>query len=164
MEPEAVLAVTMGEPSGIGPELIFRAWMMRHERPGASSFAAVADPDYLARAARDLRFDVAIQRCDAAEVAAIFKRALPVIDLGIAVDAKPGEPSVANAGAVISSITRTVDLVKQGACSAVVTSPIAKHVLQAHGFSYPGHTEFLGVLRGRALGQAGDAGHAAVVA
>jgi len=44
MEPEAVLAVTMGDPSGIGPELIFRAWMMRHERPGASSFAAVADP------------------------------------------------------------------------------------------------------------------------
>ena len=153
MEPEAVLAVTMGDPSGIGSELIFRAWMMRHERPGASSFAAVADPEYLARAARDLRFDVAVERCDAAEAAAIFKRALPVIDLGMAVDAKPGEPSVANARAVISSITRAVELVKQGACSAVVTSPIAKHVLQAHGFSYPGHTEFLGVLAGELWGE-----------
>jgi 4-hydroxythreonine-4-phosphate dehydrogenase len=153
MEPEAALAVTMGDPSGIGSELIFRAWMMRLERPGASSFAAVADPEYLARAARDLRFDVAVERCDAADAAAIFKRALPVIDLGMAVDAKPGEPSVANAGAVISSITRAVELVKQGACSAVVTSPIAKHVLQAHGFSYPGHTEFLGVLAGELWGE-----------
>ncbi|MBV9741043.1 MAG: 4-hydroxythreonine-4-phosphate dehydrogenase PdxA [Hyphomicrobiales bacterium] len=147
-EPGPVLAVTMGEPSGIGPELILRAWMMRRKRPGASTFAVVADPDFLARMARELRLEVAIERCEAAQARAIFKRALPVIDLGMTVEAKPGEPGVTNARAVISSITRAVELVKEGACSAVVTSPIAKHVLQAHGFSYPGHTEFLGVLAG----------------
>ena len=153
MGPDRVLAITMGEPSGIGPELILRAWQMRHERPHASSFAAVADPEFLARAARELGFAVPVESCAPAQAAGVFERALPVIDLKIAVDAKPGKPSVANAKAVIASITQAVQLVKEGSCSAVVTSPIAKHVLQATGFSYPGHTEFLGVLASELWGE-----------
>ncbi|MBV9518192.1 MAG: 4-hydroxythreonine-4-phosphate dehydrogenase PdxA [Hyphomicrobiales bacterium] len=146
IEPRPVLAVTMGDPSGIGPELILRAWRMRHERGDVSSFAAVADSAFLTRAARGLGLDVPVESCVPAEAADIFPRALPVVDLGMAVEAKPGTPSVANAPAVIASITHAVRLVKDGSCSAVVTSPIAKHVLQANGFTHPGHTEFLGVL------------------
>jgi 4-hydroxythreonine-4-phosphate dehydrogenase len=110
------------------------------------SFAVVADAAFLARTARDLALDVPIERCAASEAAMIFPRALPVIDLGRTVIAEAGVPSVANAPAVLGSITQAVALVRQGACSGVVTSPIAKHLLQAQGFRHPGHTEFLGAL------------------
>ena len=148
------LAVTLGDPSGIGPELILRAWRSLRERAGAPSFAVVADPGFLAQAARDLDFDVPVESCAAVEAARIFPRALPVIDLGLAVTAKPGAPSRANAPAVIASITQAVKLVKQGLCSGVVTAPIAKHVLQANGFNHPGHTEFLGALASEIWGEA----------
>jgi 4-hydroxythreonine-4-phosphate dehydrogenase len=145
-DPRSPLAVTLGDPSGIGPELILRAWRNVRARSDMPSFAVVSDAAFLAQVARDLAFEVPVQRCAAAEAATIFPRALPVIELGHTVIAEAGVPSEANAPAVIASIAQAVKLVNEGVCSGVVTSPIAKHVLQASGFRYPGQTEFLGVL------------------
>ncbi|MFI5011665.1 MAG: 4-hydroxythreonine-4-phosphate dehydrogenase PdxA [Hyphomicrobiales bacterium] len=147
------LAVTLGDPSGIGPELILRAWLSARARSDLPSFAAIADARFLSKVARDLGFDVPVLRCAAAEAGAIFPRALPVIDLGYPILAEAGAPSVANAPAVIASIKRAVELVREGRCAGVVTSPIAKYVLQAQGFPYPGHTEFLGALTAELWGR-----------
>jgi 4-hydroxythreonine-4-phosphate dehydrogenase len=140
------LAVTLGDPSGIGPELILLAWQIVRKRTDLPTFAVIGDPGFLAQAARRLDVDVPVLGCGAAEAARVFARALPVIDLGQPIAAEPGAPSAANAPAVIASIRRAVELVRERSCAGLVTSPIAKHVLQASGFHYPGHTEFLGAL------------------
>jgi 4-hydroxythreonine-4-phosphate dehydrogenase len=140
------LAVTLGDPSGIGPELILKAWRRGNRQGDVPTFAVIGDARFLADAARGLGCKVPVERCSVAEAAAIFPRALPVVDLGHEIVAEPGRPSSRNGEAVIASIERAVRLVKEGCCSGVVTSPIAKHVLQERGFPYVGHTDYLGAL------------------
>ncbi|SEE11958.1 4-hydroxythreonine-4-phosphate dehydrogenase [Rhizobiales bacterium GAS191] len=144
--PRPPLAVTLGDPSGVGPELVLRAWLGAKEGKDVPAFAVVADAQFLARVAHALDFDVPVRICEAEEAVALFPGALPVLDLGHAVSAKAGAPSRANAPAVIASIEEAVRLVRRGDCSGVVTSPIAKHLLRESGFRHPGHTEFLGAL------------------
>jgi 4-hydroxythreonine-4-phosphate dehydrogenase len=145
------LALTLGDPSGIGPELIIKAWEWAKDKGDLPPFAVIGDARFLANAARRIGRELPVKSCDAAEASAIFPRALPVIELGREIiweglSAEPGRPSAANAGVVIASIDTAVRLVKDGECSAVVTSPIAKHVLQESGFPYVGHTDYLGAL------------------
>jgi len=148
------LAVTLGDPSGIGPELILKAWRHARLRGGVPAFAVMGDARFLAMAARRLGCDLAVEACLGADAPAIFPKALPVVELGYEIDAEPGRPSVANAPAVIASIERAVRLVKAGSCSGVVTSPIAKHVLQRSGFRHVGHTDYLGALATELWGRA----------
>ena len=82
----------------------------------------------------------------AREASTVFDRALPVLPLPHAVKAQPGRPDPAHAPAVIASIETAVDLARRGEAAAVVTNPIAKHVLYQAGFRHPGHTEFLASL------------------
>jgi 4-hydroxythreonine-4-phosphate dehydrogenase len=82
------------------------------------------------------------------EAASAFATALPVMPLGIPVAARPGEPDPASAAATVRSIETAVALVRAGRARAVVTNPIAKHVLYEAGFRHPGHTEFLAALAG----------------
>jgi 4-hydroxythreonine-4-phosphate dehydrogenase len=138
------LAMTMGEPAGIGPELALRAWLRRAEI--GAPFFALADPDALAALARRLGLEVPIAPVEPAQAADLFERALPVVPLRARADAVPGRPDAAFAAATIESIERAVGCVRAGAARAVVTNPIAKHVLYAAGFAFPGHTEFLGEL------------------
>jgi 4-hydroxythreonine-4-phosphate dehydrogenase len=134
-----MLALTMGDPAGIGGELTVSAW--RALRHGGPAFAAIDDPARLAgipvRAVESL-----------AEAAAVFPDALPVLPQPLAAAAVPGRPDGANAAATIASIERAVRLAQAGEAAAVVTNPISKAVLYAAGFSHPGHTEFLGALTG----------------
>ncbi len=136
------LALTLGEPAGIGPDITLAAWMRRRELD-LPAFYVVGDPQALARRAKKLGLDVAVETATPASAAAIFGRALPIVALGIAATASPGQPDATSAPAAIASIDRAVADVLAGAASAVVTNPIAKSVLYKSGFAEPGHTEYL---------------------
>ncbi len=147
-----LVALTRGDPSGVGPELALKAWAALHQDPEAPAFLIAAEADHLAALAQRLRLDAPIARVeDPAAAASLFRRALPVLDSGLAVSGAPGAPDVADAAGTIGSIEACVRLVEEGACTALVTNPIAKEVLYRAGFPHPGHTEFLGALAWRRL-------------
>lgn len=139
------LALTQGDPAGIGPEIALKAWMAR-EAAGLAPFFLIGDPDLLARRAERFGLPVPLQPCAPEEAAAVFARALPVVPLPMATQAEPGRPDPATAPATLASIETAVGLVRAGRAAAVVTNPIAKHVLYAAGFRHPGHTEYLASL------------------
>jgi len=140
--PALPLALTQGDPAGIGPELALRAWRERNDRD-LPAFAVIGNVDHLARTATSLGWDVPLQACGWAEASNIFPQALPVIPLADAGGAEPGRPDPATAAGTIASIDRAVAAVRQGQAAAVVTNPIAKSVLYSAGFRHPGHTEYL---------------------
>ena len=136
------LALTLGEPAGIGPELTLMLWAERAALK-VPCFAAVGDPALLEARAKSLGLDVPIQECTAAIAEKQFASALPVIRAGNPATALPGKPDNTSAQAAISAIDRAVELVQIGDASAIVTNPIAKSVLYEAGFEFPGHTEYL---------------------
>lgn len=136
------LALTQGDPAGIGPELALRAWLERRER-NLPAFACIADPAQLADMAGRLGQAVPLRTCDWGEVAAVFDAALPVVPLAQGCLAEPGRPDPATAAGTIASIDSAVAAVEAGQAAAVVTNPIAKSVLYEAGFRHPGHTEYL---------------------
>jgi 4-hydroxythreonine-4-phosphate dehydrogenase len=144
---ETVIALTRGDPSGVGPELALKAWAALYGVEDSPAFLIAAEPDYLASLARRLRLDVPIGPIGAAaDAAGLFRRALPVLDSKLAVKGEPGAPNPDDAAGTVGSIETCVRLVEDGEASAVVTSPIAKEALYRAGFAHPGHTEFLGAL------------------
>ncbi len=141
------LALTMGDPAGIGGELTLRAWQLR--RDGAASFVALDDPDRLRRLAHELGLEIPIVVVATPEVASsMFAYALPVLPVALGNQPRPGHPDPANAPAVVASIERAAALALRGDAGAVVTNPINKAALYDAGFTYPGHTEFLAALTG----------------
>ena len=138
------LVMTMGDPAGIGPELALKAWLRRLEI--AAPFFVIADPDILRATSAALGLDVPIAIVDLDDGGSSFESALPVVPLANSSGVQPGHPSAASAAATIESIERAVAAVRLGQASALVTNPIAKHVLYSAGFRFPGHTEFLGEL------------------
>jgi 4-hydroxythreonine-4-phosphate dehydrogenase len=148
----APLAVTIGEPAGIGPDISLLAWQQRRER-GLPPFYLIADPAHLGARARRLGLDVKLAEVEAKSAASVFDRALPVVPLDLKVTAPPGQPDASSAPAAIASIRRAVDDVLAGRAAALVTNPVAKSVLYGSGFTDPGHTEFLAKLAQDATGK-----------
>ncbi len=146
------LALTLGEPAGIGPDLALTVWHRRAEL-NLPPFYIVADAEFLRRRAARLALDVPIATVTAATAATEFASALPVVALDLAVSAEPGHPDRSSAPAAIASIRRAVADVLAGAAAAVVTNPVAKNVLYNWGFAEPGHTEFLATLVHEATGK-----------
>ena len=141
------LALTMGDPAGIGGELSLRAWLALRHTP--HRFVLLDDPDHLRRLAASLHLDVPIVTLSCpAEAPACFPDALPVLPVPLAAPAKPGHPDPANATAVIAAIEQATALTQRGQTGGVVTNPINKAALYQAGFAYPGHTEFLAALTG----------------
>ncbi len=138
------LALTQGDPAGIGPDITLAAWLRRE--PETRAFYVLADPDLLARRARLLGLAVPIRHVAPGEAARTFCDALPVVPLGGSARGAPGTPTPDDAGTTIEAIDRAVAHVRQGLASAIVTNPVAKHVLYAAGFTHPGQTEYLGKL------------------
>ena len=138
------LAMTMGDPAGIGPELAMAAWRARSR--GDAPFYLLAAPAHLVGLARRVGFEAPIIETEPGQAARVVGRGLPVVPLENPVEAESGRPDVRNAAATIESIARAVSAVREGNASAVVTNPIAKAVLYGAGFRFPGHTEFLGDL------------------
>ncbi|MFC7473363.1 4-hydroxythreonine-4-phosphate dehydrogenase PdxA [Dankookia sp. GCM10030260] len=136
---QAPLAVTMGEPAGVGGEIAVKAWhLLRHAGPG---FFLIDDADRLTGAP--------IRRIEAPEqAAAIFAEALPVLHRPLSKASVPGKLDPANAPAVIAAIDEAVALAKAGHAAGIVTNPIQKSALYAAGFAHPGHTEYLAEIAG----------------
>ncbi|MGO9702330.1 MAG: 4-hydroxythreonine-4-phosphate dehydrogenase PdxA [Xanthobacteraceae bacterium] len=147
------LALTIGEPAGIGPDLSLAVWYRRAEL-NVPPFYIVGDPDFLRRRAGRLGVNVPITTAKPSAAAATFPSALPVAPLDIAISAEPGHPDRSSAPAAVASIRRAVADVMAGTAAAVVTNPVAKNVLYSWGFAEPGHTEFLATLVQEATGKA----------
>lgn len=139
-----LIVITQGDPSGIGPEITLQAWSQR--RTNAGAFAIIGDPDLYEATADRAAIRVKIIRTTWAEAASAFADGLPVIDSTYRARGRPGEPLAADAAGTLASIERAVQAVQWGWAAALVTNPIAKHVLYEAGFRHPGHTEYLGEL------------------
>jgi 4-hydroxythreonine-4-phosphate dehydrogenase len=146
----APLALTMGEPAGIGGEIALAAWSRL--RGSGPAFVAIDDPDRLASLARRLGRDVPARAVGSlAEGAAIFPRALPVLPEPLAAPVEPGRPDPAHGPAIIRSVERAVALARAGEAGGVVTNPLAKTTLLAGGIGHAGHTTWLAELAGGGL-------------
>jgi 4-hydroxythreonine-4-phosphate dehydrogenase len=139
------LALTLGEPAGIGADITLAAWRRRAEL-ALPDFYILADPKFLANRAKRLALDVPIAVVEPSAAAAAFRTALPVVDIGVAITAEPGHPDATSAPAALAAIHRAVADVGAGIAAAVVTNPVAKNVLYRSGFAEPGHTEYLAKL------------------
>ena len=129
------IALSCGEPAGIGPELAEAAWsVLKSDAP----FVWLGDPAHLPGTVP------AQVISDPAEAMTLSATALPVLLVPSVGPRVPGQPQPAQAQGVIDSITQAVDLVQGGQASALCTLPIHKQALaEGAGFAYPGHTEFL---------------------
>ncbi len=137
------LALTMGEPAGVGGELTLKAYAARETRD-LPPFLVIDDPRRLEDLARGLGIDVAVRAVDdAAEARGVFERELPILDIGLTGSYEPGKPAPTSAKAVLGSIDRAVKLALQGAVSGIVTNPIQKSSLYESGFRFQGHTDYL---------------------
>ena len=137
------LALSLGDPAGIGPEITVKAWMALRE--SGPAFMVVGDCHALAAASghggsilrRITGPDQAVQA---------FADGIPVLDLPLRAPVVAGKPSTTYAAAVIRWIETAVGLALSGSVSGLVTAPIAKAPLYEAGFPFPGHTEFLAEL------------------
>jgi 4-hydroxythreonine-4-phosphate dehydrogenase len=141
------LALTMGEPAGIGGEIALQAWLRRAD--GVPPFYLIDDPDRLRALAARLGWSVKLRVIDAPERAVgIFSEALPIMPVDGTVRAGPGCPDPADGALVIGAIDKAVAAARDGRSAAVVTNPINKEALYRAGFRHPGHTEYLAELAG----------------
>ena len=129
------VAVTCGDPSGIGPEIIVAAWAtLRDEMP----FFMIGDPRNVPAGTRTVAIDTP------ADARSAMAGGLPVLPLAFPKPARPGHPDPENACGVVQAIQRAVELVGEGTASALCTAPVSKLELVSHaGFAFPGQTEFL---------------------
>ncbi|MEZ5972441.1 MAG: 4-hydroxythreonine-4-phosphate dehydrogenase PdxA [Hyphomonadaceae bacterium] len=135
------LAISMGDPAGIGLELAARVWAKREAAP---PFFIVGDPDALERAS--VRLGLPKPRLNVVDDASKLSGAAETLDVlhaPLAMQETPGEPDPVNASATIGAIEKGVAAVQAGAASGLVTLPIAKSVLHTADFGFPGHTEFI---------------------
>jgi len=141
------LALTMGEPAGIGGEIALQAWLRRDK--GVPPFYLIDDPGRLTRLSGSLGWDVPVRAIDEPDRASVvFAGALPVMPIGAAPVARPGHPDAADQPLVLRAIETAVGDVRAGQASALVTNPINKDALYRAGFHHPGHTEYLAELAG----------------
>ncbi|MFC5371175.1 4-hydroxythreonine-4-phosphate dehydrogenase PdxA [Brevundimonas faecalis] len=139
------LIVTMGDPAGVGPEIIAKAWPILAQSPGPLApvvpFAVVGDADVMAAQGAPVQ-----PILSPLEAAGVFARAIPVLHQPAPAAVVAGQPDPRNAPAVADWIERAVDLTLSGEACGIVTAPIAKAPMYASGFRFPGHTEFIAEL------------------
>jgi 4-hydroxythreonine-4-phosphate dehydrogenase len=138
MDSAAPLVVAMGDPAGIGPEIVAKAWGLRREH-GLPVFVAVGD----VRAVRRIWNGPVAPIADLAEAAGVFDRALPVLTVEDAGDIVPGTPDLEGARCALRALELAAGLARSGAARALVTGPVSKAQFYAIGFTYPGQTEFV---------------------
>jgi 4-hydroxythreonine-4-phosphate dehydrogenase len=139
------LALTMGEPAGVGGEIALKAWL--ENRRDLPPFYLIDDPDRLVSLARRLDWPIPIRSIDTPDRApSLFGDALPVLPIDATIRAQPGRPDPADAPAILGAIQAAVRDVRNGRAAALVTNPIHKDSLYRAGFHHPGHTEYLGEL------------------
>src|SRR6185312_4063084 len=132
------LALTLGEPAGIGPDIAFAAWLRRAELE-LPTFYLLADPGCVLRRIEAMHLRVPTRVVS-------VPQALPVVDIRVPITAQQGVPDRSSAPAALAAIRAGVSAVCTGSAQAIVTNPVAKSVLYRSGFSEPGQTEFLATL------------------
>ena len=147
------LALTMGDPAGIGLDITLALWAER-EQLSLPPFLFIGCPAALSGRAAALGLDIPLVGATPENAAGHFSAALPVLAVPCPAEAVAGVPEPHNAPAITDAIETAVSLTLAGRTAAVVTNPIAKAVLYDAGFSYPGHTEFLAALAAQATGRA----------
>lgn len=147
----APLCVTIGEPAGIGPDVILTAWANR-KREKLPPFYVLGDPAALSRRALELNLAIATAAVEPGDRRPPLSSALAVAPVSGAMRAGAGKPDAADGPLVVEAITDGVAHVFSGKASALVTCPISKEALYATGFQFPGHTEFLAELARRHTG------------
>ena len=136
--PSEPLAISLGDPAGIGPEVLAKCWDNRGTF-GLPPFVAIGDPRSLAAV-----WDGPIEIIDdPREADAAFDAGLPLIQLMSAEEDTPGHPSIAGAHCSLDALELAVGLARSGSAAAVITGPVAKEQLYAIGFAHPGQTEFV---------------------
>jgi len=146
------LALTAGDPSGIGPEIAISAWLSR-EKLKLPPFYLIGDPKLLSARAKALGQELPIEAVRPDEAISMFSRTFPVVPLRARFRNIPGVPDPGNAAGIVESIDRAAADIFAGSAAAVVTLPIAKKPLYDAGFPLPGHTEYLAELASRQLGR-----------
>ncbi|HVI49982.1 MAG TPA: 4-hydroxythreonine-4-phosphate dehydrogenase PdxA [Candidatus Sulfotelmatobacter sp.] len=142
------VALTMGEPAGIGGDIALAAWT-RRETGGLPPFFVIDDAGRLAALAQRMELAVPVRTiAEPEEAAALFPHALPVLHRPLPASAIPGCLNPDNGKSVVAAIEEAVRLTVEGRAAAVVTNPIHKKALYDAGFRFPGHTEFLAELAG----------------
>jgi 4-hydroxythreonine-4-phosphate dehydrogenase len=136
--PQPLLAVSLGDPSGIGPEVVAKAWVGRRAL-GLPPFVAVGDP----RSLSEVWDGPLVVLSNPLEALDAFEHGLPLLAVPAAAASLPGRPTTAGAHCSLDSLELAVGLARSGTCAGVVTGPVAKHQLYAIGFSHPGQTEFV---------------------
>lgn len=132
------LAISMGDPAGIGPEIIAKAWAARRDAD-LLPFVAVGD----ARAVERVWNGPIVRVSDMAAAVAAFDEGLPILSVDDAGEIRPGQPDVEGARCALHSLELAVGLVRSEAASALVTGPVSKAQLYDIGFNHPGQTEFV---------------------
>ncbi len=145
-KPALPIALTMGDPAGIGTEITALAWEQRQHH-GLSPFFVLSRKSLFSKLASLDGFKIPLETISSpAQANEVFSKALPILELPQEVVAMAGKPDPSNGDMTILSISQAVDLVKKGQAASVVTNPINKHVLYEAGFEFPGHTEYLAKL------------------
>jgi 4-hydroxythreonine-4-phosphate dehydrogenase len=138
MSPPALLAVSLGDPAGIGPEVVAKSWDSRRAL-SLPPFVAIGDPRSLSEV-----WDGPIAVIsDPQEALSSFDHGLPLLAVPAAAASTPGQPTTAGAHCSLDSLELAVGLARSGSCAGVVTGPVAKHQLYGIGFTHPGQTEFV---------------------
>ena len=134
----APLAISMGDPAGIGPEIIAKAWANRR-RARLQPFFAVGDARAIGRV-----WTGPIATIDVPDAAArAFAKALPVLSVEDAGAITPGTPDSDGAQCALHALELATGLARSGAAGALVTGPVSKAQLYKIGFTHPGQTEFV---------------------
>jgi len=132
------IAISLGDPAGIGPEVVGKCWDHR-DRFNLPPFVAIGDPRSLAAV-----WDGPIATIDdPVETDSAFDVGLPMLPIGSAETDLPGHPSVSGAHCSLDALELAVGLARSGSAAAVVTGPVSKQQLYAIGFAHPGQTEFV---------------------
>jgi 4-hydroxythreonine-4-phosphate dehydrogenase len=132
------LAVSLGDPAGIGPEIVAKSWVLR-ERHGLAPFFAVGDIRSIAAVWKGPVARVSSPQ----EAASIFNDALPLIQVEDAGEIEPGVPNMSGARCSLDSLEAAAGLTRSGAAAGLVTAPVSKAQLYAIGFNHSGQTEFV---------------------
>lgn len=137
-----LVAVTMGDPSGVSTEIIIKSW-----KKTANTFFVIHDPDYILKVANKLKLKVKIKVISNPEEAhGAFKKYLPVLPIEIDKSTKLGKPNYNNSKNIFHSIDLAVKLAQKKKVSGIVTSPISKEILSKFKKNFTGHTEYLAKL------------------
>ena len=145
MQPAIRIAITPGEPAGIGPELVLKL----AQRSLSFEPVAIANRQLLTSLARQLNIETVITHFNPSNPSGSHKSGqLGVVDIPVSNQVTLGVPDTRNSRYVIDTLKTAIDLVQRGVCQAMTTGPVQKSIINQAGIPFSGHTEFIAEITG----------------